>query len=278
VIFRKMPHIDSNFCENIFIHKVINLLEVLDDSYNVILTNRDDKTLPYHDINKKNIVIFLSDERGIIPRWAKKADYIFRNYGNNHCCDYKKIFPIPCGYVGPFEVNGRKNTYFGEEEKAPLIDRKHDLFYSGQKNKKRVSFINNVNKIQNNFKSFIQESDGFRQGLWIPDYFSELNQTKIALVPNGVSIPESFRYMEGFESNCIVITTYPRHIKKYNLWYHRDSPAIFLKDWSELNVELVRNLLTTENLNKYFELGRDYYNKFLSTKAVSDYILSTIVN
>jgi hypothetical protein len=235
-----------------------------------------DINLENFNSKKKNIVIFISDEFNTTPKWKDKVDFIFRTYGNNELCDYKKIFPIPCGYVGFEESNNRKNNHIYELEKKPLIEREHDLFYSGQKSPNRISFTYNTNKIKDKFNSYIVETDGFRRGLFIEDYFKMMNNSKICLVPNGKVIPESFRYMEGFESNSIVITTYPKNIEKFNLWYYEKSPAIFLKDWKELKVDMIKELLTEEKLNEYFIENKKYYNDYLSTNATVKYILEKI--
>lgn len=279
MIFKKFSGINDNYCENIFIHKVIDILSgMLDNNFNFIFTNQDDIELKDFDKTRKNIVIFISDEKGIIPKWSSKVDFIFRTYGNNYICDYKKIFPIPCGFVGPFKVEGEVNNYNGDNIKKPLDDRCYDIFYSGQKSWNRFVFKYFVNRIKKNFNSFIQFNIGFRSGLSIGEYFNIMNNTKIALVPLGAEIPESFRYMEAFESGCIVITTFPRHNPKYNLWYYKDSPAIFLKSWHKLDYLMVKNLLNTESLKNYFVLNTKYYEDFLSPKAVANYIIKTIKN
>ncbi len=277
MIFKKFHKINSNFCENIFLHKVVDILHKhLDDNYNLILTNNEDIDLL--DFNDKciNIVIFISDEEGIIPVWVNKVDFIFRTYGNNDICDYKKIFPIPCGFVGPFKIDGLDNTYLGELEKTPLTQREYDLFYSGQKALNRIIFMFFVNRIKNKFNSFINQTIGFRKGLSIQKYFSIMNNSKIALVPRGAVIPESFRYMEAFESNCIVITSYPRHLSKYNMWYYENSPAVFIKNWWSLKPRLIDKLLSKENLELSFEKNKKYYDEYLSTKAVADYIINNL--
>jgi hypothetical protein len=187
-----------------------------------------------------------------------------------------KIYPIPCGFNGPVIANGIENNYWGEKEKMPLLYREYDLFYSGQSSFHRRILTNNLNKIKENYKAIVKETGGFRQGFTTKEYYEFLNNTRIAVIPNGVSIPESFRYVEAYESNCIAITTYPIKDKNYRLWYYETSPAIFLDKWSELNKKLIDKLLVSDYLVEYSEKNFEYYNNYLSTVAVANYMLDKI--
>ena len=277
MIFKQFEKIDDNYCQLIYVYKIVKILKkYLSDDYQLILTSQLDYSLPDFDKCKKNIVIFIGDEKGIIPPWYLKPDFIFRVYNNQSLCDYDKIFPIPCGFNGPIITNGVENDYWGENEKKPLSEREYDLFYSGQPSFHRWRFLNNVNKIKNNYNSIIKKTGGFRQGFTSKEYYEFLNNTRIALIPNGVSVPESFRYVEAFESNCIAITTYPITNKKYKLWYYENSPAVFLDKWNELNDNLIDKLLNKDILIEYFEKNKTYYNNYLSTEAVANYILDKI--
>ncbi len=277
MIFKQFATIEDNYCQLIYIYKIVDILKKhLNDDYQVILTSQLDNSLPDYDKNKKNIVIYIGDEKGVVPSWHLKPNIIFRAYNNQSLCDYDKIFPIPCGYNGPIIANGVENEYWGEKAKTPLIEREYDLFYSGQPSFHRWRFLNNINKIKDNYRSVIKKTGGFRQGFTTKEYYEYLNNTRIALVPDGVSVPESFRYVEAFESNSITITTYPIKNKKYNLWYYESSPAIFLDKWSELNNNLIDKLLHKDILIEYFEKNKVYYENYLSTEAVANYMLDKI--
>ena len=102
-----------------------------------------------------------------------------------------------------------------------------------------------------------------------------MSNSKISIVPLGAVVPESFRYFESFENNCIVITTYPKN-SIYGNWFYENSPAIFLDNWSELNDNLIHNLLKIEKLNEFDILNLNYFNKNISTEGVSNYILKKI--
>ena len=96
MIFKQFGSIENNYCQLIYLYKVIKILkEHLNDDYQLILTSFLDTDLPDFDINKKNIVVFIGDEKGYKPSWYLKPHIIFRQYNKQSLCDYDKIFPIP---------------------------------------------------------------------------------------------------------------------------------------------------------------------------------------
>jgi hypothetical protein len=108
------------------------------------------------------------------------------------------------------------------------------------------------------------------------EYYNYLESSKIAFVPTGVVIPESFRFFEAVKSGCIIVTTYPINDEKYKNWYYKDCPAVFIDSWSEVNHAFIENLLNTKNLYDYREKNKDYFEKFISPKAISNYILEIL--
>jgi len=280
MIIQYSKFITDNFCELQYLGKVLDVLKTeLCDDYNIVIKCMDEPQFPEYIENKKNVVIYLSDELGRKYDWFDKCDIIFKTYGNNLMCDYKKIFPIPCGYNAPKIWGNIPNTYIGElYNKKPLSERKYDIFYSGQRAPSRLSFINNLYKIENKFNNIIQITNGWKQGFNQQEYYNIMNETKIALVPNGAVIPESFRYFESFESGCVVITTYPIKSPVRNLWYYQDSPAIFLQDWNELTEDLIKEILNDDVLNKYDVKNLEYYKNKISSTSTAYYMLEKIKN
>lgn len=256
----------------------------LDDSYHLIIarTNTSDEITQFGNciINgKKNILILLSDEAGIknVP-FLDELFLVFRTYSNSDLYDNKKIFPVPCGYsCGCGGYFGNSNWEYDDKEKDKilLVDREYDIFYSGQISPNRIECIQNLSKIKDKFNSIVTLTEGFAKGYKLEEYYSLMQNSKIAIVPNGAVVPESFRYFEAFESNCIVISSFPINTKYHN-WFYNDSPAIFLKNWSELSIELISNLLNLNNLKKYDILNKKYFEDNISTEGVSKYMLNII--
>lgn len=254
----------------------------IDNSYNFIIarTNSNEEKEHFEKCiqpDKKNVLFLLSDEFGIVPPFLDRLHLVFRTYSRRDLCDNKKIFPIPCGYSCGYVSFAAKNDWvYIEQNKKPLIERPYDIFYSGQKSPNRISFIDSLNRVKDKFKSVVNITDGFAKGYELDEYYNLMHNSKIAVVPNGAVVPESFRYFEAFESNCIVITTYPRWSYDFNLWFYDNSPAVFIHDWRELTEDLIRSLLTEQSLKEYEVKNKEYFDKSISPKGISEYILKII--
>jgi hypothetical protein len=275
-------HVVFNVCEPPYLTKALNNL-LLSDDYHFIISRLNttyeiNATEALLEDGKKNILIMLSDEAGIIPPNIDKYFLVFRTYARKSLLS-GKIHPIPCGFSCSYGGYFGKNDWLYDDMEKPkknLIDREFDIFYSGQVSPNRLSFINQINNIKNNFNSKIKLTSGFASGFELNDYYSMMQNSKIALVPNGAVVPESFRYFEAVESNCIIITSYPVKNNEFNHWFYEGSTAIFLNDWKELNVDLIQSLLKKETLEEYNIKNREYFENKISTKALSEYMLKTI--
>jgi hypothetical protein len=72
-------------------------------------------------------------------------------------------------------------------------------------------------------------------------YSERMMDTKICLVPRGTSF-ETFRFFEGLRYGCIVVAE-----ALPSRWFYDGSPAIRIKDWSELG-EIVEKLIENNYL------------------------------
>lgn len=280
------PMVYPKVFETPYFLRALDLIkDKLDDTYHFIIarTNCKEEIQEFKNCikdNYKNILILLSDEVGIIPPFLGDLFLVFRTYNRTGLYDNNKIFPVPCGYsYGCDGLFGNSNWEYvdAEKEKKSLIERDYDLFFSGQSRPDNSCF-NYANNIKNKFNSIIQLNKSFASGFNLEDYYEYMRNSKICLVPSNdcFGYYESFRYFEAFESNSIVIAKYPSSINKYDHWYFKDSPAIFLNNWSELTEDLVKNLLTEDSLKKYEILNKKYFDEKISIKAISNYILNII--
>ena len=185
----------AGVCELGYLEKIFSLLEKeLDDDYLFIIgrTNTQQEEIQLYEFLKdkegKLYYIYLSDEFRKIPLYSNRFKKIFRTYNSKGVYDNKKIYPIPCGYS-----SGHRNGWYdGEKEKKNLKDRELDLFYSGQESPNRLTFQRKINNFKNQYKTLINITNGFSFGFPILEYYSHLQNSKIALVPDGAVIPESF--------------------------------------------------------------------------------------
>jgi hypothetical protein len=261
--------VPPHYCEVSYLNEMISFLEKeLDDRF--VLCVIYEELYKYENIIDENeykdkikIAIHVGNETIFKNKFYDSFDYIFRFYLSEFC-DYKKVFPINIGY----NSSGRDSVNFFSNKK--IINRNYDCFFSGQiNNHNRISLVNKISKLKND-KNFYGTTKGFRQGLEIDDYVQIMSNSKISLVPKGVS-PETFRFTESFASGCVVITT-----EKLNVWYYDNCPAIFLDSWESLTQELIDEILQRD-LELESQKSLDYYKNFLSAESNSKYILNTVL-
>lgn len=279
------PMINPNICEPPYLKKALSYIEhELSDDYHFIIsrTNSPEETEQFRKCiipGKKNIFLNMSDEFFVQPKFLDQLFLVFRTCNIRSCYDNKKIFPIPLGYSCGFRYDYNTDDYKTfEQPKKSLIEREYDFCFSGQRAPVRESCFNAMDRIKNDFKTKINTTAFFGMGLKLSDYYAMLQNTKISIVPHGAVLFESFRYFESFESNNIVITSYPMRNPEYAHWYYDGSPAIVLNDWSELTKELVTNLLRSESLAEYEIKNKEYFENRVSAKAVGTFILDKIRN
>jgi hypothetical protein len=265
LIRNKIP---KHYCEVSYLDLIENeLLKEFGDDYSLYILHNDLDQIEGNIFEEKiksdtnyKIAIHVGNEVDYNPKYYELFNIIFRFYLTERC-DFNKIFPISVG----FNSSGEYGIYPNKGNK--LSERTNDVFFMGNLSP-RENFYQSINKLNGKYK--IEFTNGFRQGLPIREYLNELSNSKICLVPNGVS-PETFRYTESFGSGCIVIT------KNINTWFYENSPAIFVNDWSEVTEEFINNILLSD-IDEMYKKNLEYYEKYLSPKSNADYIIKTIKN
>ena len=249
--------IPRHYSEVSYLNELLKILNNhLDDNFELYLIYRDfNVDIPNN--NKIKIGIHISNETTYDDKYYNKLDIIFRFYLSDYC-DYDKVFPINIGY----NSSGYESIEFNPNTK--MQDRPINFFFCGQLSNRQELYENSKKLPGNNILEF---TNGFREGIDVIKYHNLLSNSKISLVPKGVS-PETFRFSESFASGCIVITT-----EKLNVWYYENCPAIFIDDWSELNQKLIDNIQNPDSIRVK---SIEYYEKYLSARANANYILDRI--
>lgn len=285
--------VDPDIWEPPYLIETLRYLDDLPDDYNFIISrtnNLEELEIFKKDIipMKKNVLILLSDELGI-NNW-KQGPYfmkdqlhcIFRTYNNKSLVDDEFVFPIPCGFscgVGVHSENGKKNLYRSFEfSTKKLQDRKYDIFFSGQIDSHRSECLFYLEKISSNFNCLINKTSSFGKGFNIDEYYNHLENSKIAIVPRGVCVPESFRYFEALKSGCILLSSFPINDDDYRIWYYENSSAKFLDSWSDLNSDLIEDLLSDKSLEIYGQRNESYFRESISPIGLSKYIKKILKN
>ena len=243
------------------------LKEVLCDDYSLYIIHYDLAHEEYSNFlakvksdKKYKIAIHIGNEHAYNSRLYDYFDLVFRFY-HHESCDYIKVFPINIG----FNSSGKNDVYPIRGPK--LSERKTNVFFSGREQHRQAE-KQILEKLSNKYD--IQFTKSFRTGLSIEEYYKKLADTKICLVPTGLS-SETFRYTEAHGSGCIVITK-----DRPKVWFYHDTPAIFVDDWSQVTDEFIKAILKT-NIDKWYVKNLHYYDKYLSPEATALYIYNTII-
>ena len=218
----------------------------LDSAYQVHLPD---------DAEQTRIMIHISNEVFYDDTDYEQFDFVFRFYLPERC-DGEKVFPIPLGVSS----HGKVDYDYGPN--LPLHQRSNNLFFKGQIHH-REAFAAALNQLSVP-NSLIEFTDGFRGGDDLASYHHKLDQSKIVLVPRGLS-PETFRYAEAFARGCCVITDEPP-----GQWWHEGSPARFIQDWNQVG-EVIQETLASTSETTHLD-NRRYYQQKLSPKAIAGYI------
>jgi hypothetical protein len=217
------------------------------------------------ELDEHSIVFYMSNEDHQIPASVQKAFAVFSPYCPTVNCP-RNVFPIPLGYNGAIP----------EKRIKDVMDRKLDLFFSGNLHRKRLPFYLAIQKMKlleqlggKNHKHAIHFSRQFTGGLGPEEYANLLMETKIALVPSGYLSKNSFRFFEALRYGCIVMTE-----KLYDYWFYKAFPGIQLKYWWNMHKQL-NALLNSPILMEHMQ-GQSlrYYEDYCSEKVVASYVVA----
>lgn len=113
----------------------------------------------------------------------------------------------------------------------------NDLYFGGQITHSRRQQL--AKAIQTMPNALFKPTAGFAQGDKPIDYYRTLASAKVAPVPSGAVVIDSFRFYEAIEMLCIPISDSidPKgnSLNFYNYLFGYDIPVIHVSNWSELH-------------------------------------------
>jgi len=264
IIFHNVDR--NNLCETYYFDGITDILNNNLSGYSVIFT-ADFETLP--DTKYKKIVILGGDESGDagIDLYSQYSDVVavFRFYNEADRYDNKYIYPIPIGYN--CRSNGSLMVKMYPEKK--ISERKYDIFYSGQTLEWRKPLVDKLEELSKYFNILYQSTPSFRQGMDIDEYYQTMGDSKICVCPDG-TVVDTFRFVEACGSGCAIITT-----PKPDLWYYRNAPLYYVKQWDRLTKAYIENVLHGDIDDSQKRINK-YYNDNLSENAVANYIIQKV--
>lgn len=102
------------------------------------------------------------------------------------------------------------------------------------------------------------------------DYAERLMNARICLAPRG-SVADTWRYFEGLKSGCVVVTN-----PLPDEWYYRDTPAIQIQDWDELESVLLPLLADERRLQSLHEAALTHWQDVCGEQALGRFLARAI--
>lgn len=223
---------------------------------------------PLPVLERPTIVFMTSYEEGL-PTPQEYIDnpnitHIFRHYYSKETS--KKVHHIPLGYVQGFE----------QIKTFSLNSRPIDYFFSGTMNQhdrpEMITVLRQYSK--QNPRGLINITPGWKTGFSERNHGILLQQSKIALVPNGFTSSESFRFFEAAYAGCIIIC-----LEKPPAWYYDKSPHFTIKNWSEapeLIEKLLENIKDEKMENELSSQISSYSNYVISPNSVAKFVMEKL--
>ncbi|MEM6831578.1 MAG: hypothetical protein AAF551_13795, partial [Bacteroidota bacterium] len=206
-----------------------------------------------------------------IPSDIQKAGLIFSPYAPLDK-KVKNCHPIPLGYNGSLFDLPLKN----------ILERKYDVFFSGNIYKKRLNFYLGARIHQflmkmktgkgRAYHEHMQFNRKFTGGMTPKKYSEILMDSKIALVPEGYLSDVSFRFFEAAKMGCVIITK-----ELYDYWFFKTFPGMQMKSWFGLHKKITTILNDPEKLVSLQKETLAYYESYCNEKATADYVIQTIM-
>ncbi|MCP4438422.1 MAG: hypothetical protein GY810_05710 [Aureispira sp.] len=267
--FGPVANADTHPLEQVYLFRIFEALSKWEQFYNynfyIISANSEWS----YELDKKSIVLYMSNEDHVLPSKLEKALMVFTPYCPLGAQCPQNCFAIPLGYNGALE----------EKEFIPIEKRTYDVFFSGNMYKRRLPFWAGVQffsfktkiKMESADKHHLQFNRSFTGGMSSSQYSDILMNSKIALVPEGYKSNISFRFFEAAKYGTVIITK-----KLYDYWFFREFPGVEVDSW--LNVgKYIRQLLTQPDLLETYQkkiLG--YYNTYCQEGVVAQFIIEKI--
>jgi hypothetical protein len=218
-----------------------------------------------------------------LPGILRYLFYSVKNFGVRNS-KLAPVYEIPLGFYKQEDLPIKDflsrdyDTYFRgsmiNHEKLQLYFPRFSL--KSPKNLSRDRMIESLMLLKNKYPDINIELfliDKFLHGeskIASDSYSLDMMNTKICLVPRGTSF-ETFRFFEGLRYGCIVITeTLPKH------WFYEGSPAIHIKDWSQLDDVLIELISSKETMLEKHKASLNWWDSKCSEAAVGDYMASKL--
>ncbi len=213
----------------------------------------------------RTILIYTSNEDGYLPPLSQQVGLCF----TPDCSQW----PLPERvHMFPLGCNGNTPTV----PWVPWQERSLDLFFAGQVMPRRGALLMELIQLLFDLRSSAYQAQvtltpHFQAGLSPEAYASTLMNTRLALVPAGVS-PITLRLFEAMRNGCV-----PVYQALPDTWYLKDLPGICLPANAEGLSDKVLSLLSQPALlAQWHAQALAHYQAHFTPQAVAKYMIQVL--
>lgn len=280
----------ASVCQGAYLGGILSQLQVELGSrfadYDFLLfeiEHGDPHYLRTHDFSaRKTVVFYLGNEVGTIPHELMRTPVhaVFMHYLPEGATGYANLFGLPLGYVSSTP----------QYPVLPVAERPTNVFFSGATHYTRLPLLQHFtgwdavpfrlwNAMYHRFfkervayryddqypNSLIRfNRQGFKSGFAPEEFGRLLYECKIALCPQGVINPETYRHFEALRAGCVVVSA-PLPTQ----YYYTGSPIVTLPDWRGLDAVIANLLADADRLAQRQQAGLAWWNEICSETAVA---------
>lgn len=213
-------------------------------------------------LDQNTVLFYMSNEDGTLPEFYSEVGQVFTPDLN--------IWPAPKNVnLIPLGCNGD----VPEVPWIPLSERPLDVFFSGQVLPQRSAFIMQAIQLLYDLQPYlelqaqIQLTPRFRSGLSPAQYSQTLMNSKICLIPPGIS-PITLRLFEATRAGCLLIT---HELPPF--WYLQGLPRIEMPpDWVGLSEAVLKLLSQPDRMLEIQSRIQQHYQANCTPTAVARHV------
>lgn len=261
-------HLHDHFIEIPFLLAIFKELQQWQgySAFNyVFLSRQHADDLVQAPLHARTILIYTSNEDGYLPALSQQVGLCFTPDCNQ--------WPLPAGvHMFPLGCNGNIPTVPWREWQ----ERSLDLFFAGQVMPRRGPLLMELIQLlfdlrDSDYQAQVTLSPRFQAGLAPEDYAKTLMNSRLALVPAGVS-PITLRLFEALRSGCV-----PLYQDLPDTWFFKDLPGLCLPlNGSGLSALVMSLLAQPDRLEHLHDQARKHYQAYLTPQAVASYMIQVL--
>lgn len=214
------------------------------------------------ELDEKTVLFYMSNEDGTLPEFYPEVGHVFTPDLNRWPApENVRMIPLGCNGDVP------------EAPWIPMQARTLDVFFSGQVLPQRSPFIMQAIQLLYDLQPHlelqaqIQLTPRFRSGLSPEQYSQTLMNSKICLIPPGIS-PITLRLFEAMRAGCMLIT---HELPPF--WYLQGLPRIEMpSDWVGLSETVLSLLSQPERMLEVQARIQQHYLAHCTPSAVARYV------